>query len=299
RRRRSPPRSWPKTWRRARSPVDAAHGLYRARRHPPRGRRAARPLRAGDSAPQRHRHRGRLRGLARLFDLSRDRRHGMVRALEGRERGRGRHARPRLRPHRDLAPRLPDHHHRRTRRPDLPPPRRDPEFAERVTGARAPRPHLSPRSAGETPAVQGAYIPVMLPLADLDLPGNPADHRIVVAMSGGVDSSVVAALLTKAGYDVVGITLQLYDHGAATGRKGACCAGQDVRDAANVAECLGIPHYVLDYEARFRAAVIEDFADSYGRGETPIPCIRCNERVKFRDLLGTARDLGASALATG
>ncbi|HEX3884327.1 MAG TPA: tRNA 2-thiouridine(34) synthase MnmA [Stellaceae bacterium] len=139
----------------------------------------------------------------------------------------------------------------------------------------------------------------MPPLSDIDLAGNPADHRIVVAMSGGVDSSVVAALLARAGYDVVGITLQLYDHGAATGKKGACCAGQDVRDAAAVAERLGIPHYVLDYEARFREAVIEDFADSYGRGETPIPCIRCNERIKFRDLLGTARDLGASALATG
>ena len=139
----------------------------------------------------------------------------------------------------------------------------------------------------------------MPPLDDFDLPGNPADHRIVVAMSGGVDSSVTAALVARAGYDVVGITLQLYDHGAATGRKGACCAGQDVRDAANVAAKLGIPHYVLDYEARFREAVIEDFADGYGRGETPIPCIRCNERVKFRDLLQTARDLGASALATG
>jgi tRNA-uridine 2-sulfurtransferase len=139
----------------------------------------------------------------------------------------------------------------------------------------------------------------MLPLPDIDLPGNPAEHRIVVAMSGGVDSSLTAALLARAGYDAVGITLQLYDHGAAIGKKGACCAGQDVRDAAAVARHLGMPHYVLDYEARFRAAVIEDFADSYGRGETPIPCIRCNERVKFRDLLQTARGLGASALATG
>ncbi len=118
-------------------------------------------------------------------------------------------------------------------------------------------------------------------------------------MSGGVDSSVTAALLVRAGFDVVGITLQLYDHGAATAKKGACCAGQDVRDAARVAERLGVPHYVLDYEARFRVAVIEDFAESYRRGETPIPCIRCNERIKFRDLLATAKDLGADALATG
>jgi tRNA-specific 2-thiouridylase len=129
-------------------------------------------------------------------------------------------------------------------------------------------------------------------------PANGAT-RIVVGMSGGVDSSVTAALLKEAGYDVVGVTLQLYDHGAAVGRKGACCAGQDIHDAARVAERLGIPHYVLDYEARFRRAVIDDFADTYLRGETPIPCVRCNQTVKFTDLLETARDLGAAALATG
>ncbi|MEZ5789422.1 MAG: tRNA 2-thiouridine(34) synthase MnmA [Nitratireductor sp.] len=136
-------------------------------------------------------------------------------------------------------------------------------------------------------------------LNSLDLPGRPEDTRIVVAMSGGVDSSVVAGLLKHEGYDVVGMTLQLYDHGEAVHRKGACCAGQDIHDARRVAETLGIPHYVLDYEARFREAVIDPFAESYIAGETPIPCVSCNQTVKFADLLTTARDLGAAALATG
>jgi tRNA-specific 2-thiouridylase len=123
--------------------------------------------------------------------------------------------------------------------------------------------------------------------------------RVVAAMSGGVDSTVTAALLARAGYAPVGVTLQLYDAGAAAGRKGACCAGQDILDARAAAEALGIPHYVLDYEDRFRESVVEDFADSYLRGETPIPCVRCNQTVKFRDLLDVARDLDAEAMATG
>ncbi len=133
----------------------------------------------------------------------------------------------------------------------------------------------------------------------MNLPGKPSDHRVVAAMSGGVDSSVVAGLLKIAGYDVVGITLQLYDHGEAIRRKGACCAGQDIHDARRVAAALDMPHYVLDFESRFKEAVIDDFVESYLQGATPIPCVKCNQTVKFADLLARAKDLDASVLATG
>jgi tRNA-uridine 2-sulfurtransferase len=137
------------------------------------------------------------------------------------------------------------------------------------------------------------------PLNSLGFAKAPADTRVVVAMSGGVDSSVVAAMLAAEGYDVVGVTLQLYDHGAALAKKGACCAGRDIHDARRVAETMGFPHYVLDYENIFKDAVIDEFADAYLAGATPVPCIRCNERVKFKDLMATARDLDADCMATG
>lgn len=142
-------------------------------------------------------------------------------------------------------------------------------------------------------------MPAAHPINSLGFAKPPSETRVVVAMSGGVDSSVVAAQLAEEGYDVVGVTLQLYDHGAALAKKGACCAGQDIHDARRVAEAMGFPHYVLDYENIFKDAVIEEFADSYLAGATPVPCIRCNERVKFKDLLATARDLEADCMATG
>jgi tRNA-specific 2-thiouridylase len=142
-------------------------------------------------------------------------------------------------------------------------------------------------------------LPYSRPMNSLGFDKDPAKTRVVVAMSGGVDSSVVAALLHEEGYEVIGVTLQLYDHGAVIDKKGACCAGQDIYDARRIAEAKGFPHYVLNYESKFKDSVIEEFADSYLRGETPVPCIQCNQSVKFRDLLTVAKDLGADCMATG
>lgn len=143
------------------------------------------------------------------------------------------------------------------------------------------------------------FLAYKAPMNSLGFNKEPKDTRVVVAMSGGVDSSVVASLLHEEGYDVVGVTLQLYDHGLALEKKGACCAGQDIYDAQMVAQARGFPHYVLNYENKFSDAVMQDFADSYLKGETPIPCVRCNQTVKFRDLLAVAKDLNADCMATG
>jgi tRNA-specific 2-thiouridylase len=172
-------------------------------------------------------------------------------------------------------------------------------MATLISNAPAPAPVAPGVDAFDTARVDALMAEFGLTGEFLDLGGKPEDHRVVAAMSGGVDSSVVAAVLHRAGYEVVGMTLQLYDHGEAIHRKGACCAGQDIHDARRVAEAMGFAHYVLDYETRFREAVIEDFADTYLAGSTPIPCVRCNQSVKFADLLATSKQLGADALVTG
>jgi tRNA-specific 2-thiouridylase len=169
-----------------------------------------------------------------------------------------------------------------------------------LIGPRHTRPGPEPAVAAKTITPGGlSGADLSGALLDLGFDRPRRDVRVVVAMSGGVDSSVAAALMVHAGYDVIGVTLQLYDHGAALKKQGACCAGQDIHDARRVAEALGIPHYVLDYESRFRQEVMEDFADAYLAGSTPIPCVRCNQTVKFRDLLALSRDLGADCMATG
>ncbi len=172
-------------------------------------------------------------------------------------------------------------------------------MATLISNAPAPVPAAPGVDAFDTARVDALMAEYGLTGEFLNLGGKPEDHRVVAAMSGGVDSSVVAAVLHRAGYQVVGMTLQLYDHGEAIHRKGACCAGQDIHDARRVAEAMGFAHYVLDYETRFREAVIEDFADTYLAGSTPIPCVRCNQSVKFADLLATSKQLGADALVTG